>query len=661
MVNGTERERGLWQRWGSLGLAAWCVLLVALAYGDALRLPFFFDDFVHLPYVDAYSLREMWQTAGSLAYYRPLSFTIWKIMYLVVGHHSPFLQHALNLLLHTVNGFMVGWLFWRLEIGGRRTMAGGFLSATLFLLFPFSYQAVPWIGSMSHLLVTSLILLALVGYWHGREGDGRLWYVLSLAAAALAPFAHENGVLVGPLVALVELTEPAQREAWRRTTGRVALWSLPALLWLPVWWLAPKAVSGTVTIRGGEAMLQNVLYFLQGLAYPLTQLGGWLHQHGMNDLAAAGVLSAVALGSAAGILVITRAGRRALLPWLWYAVTMLPAVLFLSFDYVINGPRLLMLASVGAAWLWTDVIVTIVKNDRTSVRDFVQLGWFRLLTAVFLLIVLVQNGRFIQERMTIHQTLGNVYNEVVEIASQANQQDQTAVFINLPSWITPGTATYAVGHEGVQFWPDYAQPHTLASVTTGQPADIALFRNEAIRPEMPYFYGVSGQAADWPSLATNDAAVFVADYQPQAINLRPVGILGVEESAIAPVATFNQGQIILEATKTAPSGDGTAVRLTWHVTEPPPESLTVFVHVIDASGQLLLQADGDPLAGSFPLGQWPAGLTAEDQRYIPISGEGLQVLVGLYDRNSGERWTAETATGESWPDNAVRFSIAPDG
>lgn len=650
MDDRSGRSWGLGRQWGSIGLAAWCALLVALAYGESLRLPFFFDDFVHLPYVDAYSLGEMWQTAGSLAYYRPLSFTIWKIMNLALGHHSPLLQHTLNLLLHVANGFMVGWLFWKWKMGGRWTVAGGFLSATLFLLFPFSYQAVPWAGSMSHLLVTSLVLLALVGYWRGRKGDGRLWYVLSLGAAVLAPFAHENGALVGPLVALVELTRPARRGTWRRATGRVALWTLPALLWLPIWWLAPKAVSGAVTIRGGEAVLQNAIYFVQGLAFPLTQLGGWLHQRGMNDLAAAGMLSAVALGSAAGVLVITRAGRRALLPWVWYSLTMLPAVLFLSFDYVINGPRLLMLAGVGAAWLWADVAARLAGDGRGKLRP--------ALAAVLALVVIGQNVAFIRERMAVHRMLGDVYHAVVDTTSQVNQRGQPAVFINLPSWITPSTLIYAIGHDGVQFWPDYAQPHTLASITTGQPADIVLVRNEAIRPQMPYFYGLSGQGADWPALAASGSAVFVTDYQPQQITLRPVGLLNIPEPSDAPLALFNKGQIILEAAKAAPSGEGTAVHLIWRVVDPPPDSLTIFVHVIDRSGQLLTQADGDPLAGSFPLAQWPAGLTAEDQRHIPITGEGLQILVGLYDRNTGERWTAETPSGQPLPNNAVSLDVS---
>ena len=67
-------------------------------------------DFVHIPFVDESTLGQMWLSAGGLAYYRPLSFTIWKIMFLLLGRHSAFLQHAFNLLLHFLNGWLVGWL-----------------------------------------------------------------------------------------------------------------------------------------------------------------------------------------------------------------------------------------------------------------------------------------------------------------------------------------------------------------------------------------------------------------------------------------------------------------------------------------------------------------------------------------------------------------------
>jgi hypothetical protein len=154
-------------------------------------------------------------------------------------------------------------------------------------------------------------------------------------------------------------------------------------------------------------------------------------------------------------------------------------------------------------------------------------------------------------------------------------------------------------------------------------------------------------------LVSGESAVFVTDYQPQRITLRPIGSFAISEPTGDPIASFNEGRIILETAKAAQSGNGTTVRLTWRVTEPPPDSLTVFVHVIDSSGQLLTQVDGDPLAGSFPLSQWPPGLTAEEQRYISLTGEDLRILVGLYDRNTGLRWTAETPTGQPLPDNAV--------
>ena len=85
-------------------------MLTLFVYGAALALPFFFDDFVHLPFVDAHSLADIWRTAGTLAYYRPLSFTIWKIMALLLGQHNQFLQHGFNLLLaryQRVSGWLV--------------------------------------------------------------------------------------------------------------------------------------------------------------------------------------------------------------------------------------------------------------------------------------------------------------------------------------------------------------------------------------------------------------------------------------------------------------------------------------------------------------------------------------------------------------------------
>jgi hypothetical protein len=646
----------------------WCLALTLLLYGSALRLPFFFDDFVHIPFVDENTLGEMWRTAGRLAYYRPLSFTIWKIMFLVLGRHSAFLQHAFNLFLHFLNGLLAGWLAGSLS--GKdasapitTTWPRVFLAATLFLLFPFSYQSVPWVGSMSHLLVTALILLSLAAYWRMRQTGARLWGVASLFLALLAPFAHENGVLIGPLMATLLICRPGLRQDARRYVSHIAIWTLPALIWLPIWWLAPKGISGGVGLSGLEAILQNATYFGQGVAYPLSWLGGRLRElTGANDMLVVRLLILLSLGGAAAIQLLARAGRRALMPWLWLAITLLPAALFLDFDYVINGPRLMMLLSVGASWLWADVALRAAGWARGVEGPPSGKQWIRLvLVGILGLLVLAQNIAFIGRRMELHNILGQSYRRAVTLAQEANDAGRTAILVNLPAWLAPEKATFALGHEGVQFWPDYAPPDTLASVNLGRLSSLLLASYESIRPQMPYFYGLAGAPADWVALVAAGGPVYVADYTPEAVRLRHAGDLDPSPEPDQALAIFEspdgKARVTLTAASATRAEDDLEITLGWQVEAPPAEHVTVFVHVVDEAGQLVGQLDGDPLAGSFPLFRWPAGLHAVERRTSQVEGDGLSVLVGLYDRLSAERFRATGSGGAPWADNAVLIKV----
>ncbi|MCA9959929.1 MAG: hypothetical protein KC443_12885, partial [Anaerolineales bacterium] len=147
-----------------LFLALWCTAVTALLYGTSLTLPFFFDDLVQLPYVESRSYLELW-TRAQLAYYRPLNFHLWKLFYDLLGEHNRLVNHGLNLLLHAANGWLVGWLAWKVWPRKQAEQyLRPFLSATLFLFFPFSYQGVPWVGSLNHLLAIFLMLLSLAAY-----------------------------------------------------------------------------------------------------------------------------------------------------------------------------------------------------------------------------------------------------------------------------------------------------------------------------------------------------------------------------------------------------------------------------------------------------------------------------------------------------------------
>jgi hypothetical protein len=653
-VKSDRRPRAAWA-----GLIAGLGLLTAVLYGPALRLPFFFDDFAHIPFVDAHNLAEIWQTAHGLAYYRPLAFTLWKLLYLLLGHHDAVAQHTVNLVVHWGNGLMVAWLaahLWR-SPGGSIDWRRAWLSATLFLLYPFSYQAVPWVGSLAHPLVTALILLSLIGYLKWRETGRGVWSAFGLTAALLSPFAHENGALVGPLIAIIELTRPWHAESIGRRLLRATAWTIPALVWLPIWWLAPKALSaGSLALNAGEALLQNSVYVVQGVAYPTTWLGGWLRADlGVNDLVAVLGLGLPALIGAA--LIQWRAGaperrgaeskdRRAWLPWLWCALAALPAIVFLRFDYVINGPRLLVLVAVGAAWLWADVVIRMADLSRVGAA----------LAVGACLVVLAQNFVFIRDRMAVHEMGGAVIRQATLATTTANEDGQAAIFINLPAWIAPARTVYALGHEGVQFLPGYVPPETLASVNAGRPARLSVIRFDATRQPMPYLFGLRGQPFDWPSLAQDGGRVFAARYQPDAITIEPVGELAASVLATEPVAQFNAAVVLLDATATVDDGR-LQIDLTWQILELPSPDVTVFVHVLNADGQLVAQADGDPLSGTYPFGQWTPGLVVRDRRAIEVSGSGLSLRVGLYDRATGERLAAISDDGAPFADNAVPLAV----
>ena len=75
------------------GVFAALIVVLSLAgalllYREALGLPLFFDDMVHLRWLEWHSLPEVWTTAEGLGYYRPLTMSVWKAEELLLGGHG---------------------------------------------------------------------------------------------------------------------------------------------------------------------------------------------------------------------------------------------------------------------------------------------------------------------------------------------------------------------------------------------------------------------------------------------------------------------------------------------------------------------------------------------------------------------------------------------
>ncbi|MBM70304.1 MAG: hypothetical protein CME43_12575 [Haliea sp.] len=119
---------------------------------------------------------------------------------------------AINIGLHLLNGLLLAWLIHRLlgAAGFARVMAVALLAAGLWLVSPLWVSTVLYAVQRMAMLACTLMLLALIAYTYWRErfsaGEkGTLRFALVIVCATLAVFAKENGVVVLPVLLLLEL------------------------------------------------------------------------------------------------------------------------------------------------------------------------------------------------------------------------------------------------------------------------------------------------------------------------------------------------------------------------------------------------------------------------------------------------------------------------
>jgi len=89
--------------------------------------------------------------------------------------------------------------------------------------------------------------------------------------------------------------------------------------------------------------------------------------------------------------------------------------------------------------------------------------------------------------------------------------------------------------------------------------------------------------------------------------------------------------IQLLAHAAASSAGHLRVDLTWGATARPSRDYTVFVHLLDASGKLVAQADSQPRGGDFPTSVWQPGDRIADSYSLQAPPGRYTVEVGMYD------------------------------
>ncbi len=105
------------------------------------------------------------------------------------------------------------------------------------------------------------------------------------------------------------------------------------------------------------------------------------------------------------------------------------------------------------------------------------------------------------------------------------------------------------------------------------------------------------------------------------------------------------------------------VTLYWHALETPDRDYHTFVHLLDASGEILAQDDGPPAGGKVPVMGWLPGEYLIDTRSLhlpPALADGEYRLgVGFYDPVTGVRLGDRVILGVSIPVSAEEGCQCP--
>ncbi len=106
-------------------------------------------------------------------------------------------------------------------------------------------------------------------------------------------------------------------------------------------------------------------------------------------------------------------------------------------------------------------------------------------------------------------------------------------------------------------------------------------------------------------------------------------------------------RLLLEGHATIPEimsleeGGGLVLQLWWRALAPLDTDYTVFVHLLDATGNIVAQADGVPVDGRYPTSAWQPGEHIIDSRLIvlpaDLAGGEQQLIMGLYNPLDGSR------------------------
>lgn len=640
------RKSILPERLFGLLLSAAILLVASVFFVPTIRFGFIWDDPIWLmeslkPEPHEFILSA--QTWQGYRYYRPIGLGMLRLFAKPDGSFDALSAHALQIGLHLLATSLVYRVARQLHTG----IAAAALAAALFAFYPYNHQATAR-ALQGEPLCTLLILLSVVLYLKSRvleTGQQGLW-VFSMVAYAGALLTIEIAV---PLMLLFPLLE-----LWRWKRSRDARWSWGwlghlalGLSFLVIWFAVPPHYS-TVTPHLGFHP-QTAILVLQAVAYPM---GLVLAKFGV-ELPEAIWYAVFAMAILGAIFLLRRAGleRETTLCAGWFLLAASP-IFLVDPEYARIGSRLMYPGSVGVALGWALVIdcIAVAMARGTFIKGGLYVG----------LLALCLHADWRLMRM---YSIGNAHlRDMVRLLADS---DGKVAFINFPDRLGPKSPPLPFGYWGVTLaegaldLDDYEG--VLVGLRTPTSSLAVPSSGAADRQSWPYAVDMRGDVmapATLYEMLHGYSRAYRSEYLPDGtLELSVLGSVGSASSKETPLAIVGD-RLELEAAQVHPVKDN-VIRLTlaWRVTERLSAHDTIFVHVLDKMGVLVVGADGDGLGGLLPLDVWQVGDAVIDERVVVLPDHlapGQYTLTtGVYNRITGQRMVVLDSQGQLFPMSAI--------
>jgi hypothetical protein len=522
-------------------------------------------------------------------------------------------------------------------------------AALLFTVYPFSYQAVTWaIAHQPPPMVATLACLVIytrarlaprpatrqdaakaasvrAGARHAPAVVRHLAGMLCLVAATLL---HETGFVAAAILLLIEGYLVAARRVPRPSGWPIAYVAV-TLVMLAIYTSVAKSPPNEDTWQPITG-----LYLLQGLVYPAAMLLARVCALSRCDSAA--WLLPVAGLTLIGVIGLWRLNRTmtiGVLGLLWFGIGAAPVWAGRDYVYVEYAPRLLYLAGAGAALAFAAILGAASGRPGRSLRGGV------------IALVLLQSAQFVIARQPLHA-------EAFRLLEQENQalfapRRGAALFVNTVELFTYKNPEFPLGWFGVLVSPWHNRLVETLHLRAEPPANWVIdpARAQETQARSRLRVEFHGRIAPPEQLVASLADVSDV-YRVEAMEdgeLRLFQIAHIEREGGQPgiaLAEWPDAARLMSASVERESGVP-VLNLVWSIEGAIEPDRTVFVHVRNAAGQIVAQADGDPIGGMAPLGAGSPGDVVRERRPLILPSNlpagSYDIYIGLYERGTLER------------------------